>query len=178
MPTLLISLADGTQVPFDLVNEDTIIGRLPENDIAIEDESLSGRHARFVLSDGICELEDLQSTNGTFVNGTQIDRIQLSHGDQLQFGELVAVFQALEADAEVPVEEVDVVEEVNEQPVLEPESAFVPGVSRRPASFVSISPLERVSGNNHSTTPLIAAGVVGFVSVGAVVYTISSILNQ
>lgn len=172
MPTLLISLADGTQVPFDLVNEETIIGRLPENDIAIEDESLSGRHARFVLSNGICELEDLQSTNGTFVNGTQIDRIQLSHGDQLQFGELAAVFQALEADPDVPVEEVD------EQPVLEPQPAFVPGVSRRPASFVSISPLERVSANNHSTTPLIAAGVVGFVSVGAVVYTISSILNQ
>lgn len=172
MATLLISLADGTQVLFDLVNEETFIGRLPENDISIEEESLSGRHARFVLSDGICELEDLQSTNGTFVNGTQIDRIQLTHGDQLQFGELMALFQALEADAGVTVEE------GQEQPISAPEAVRTPAQSRRPASFVSISPLERVSANNNSTIPLAAAGVVGFVSVGAVVYTISSILNQ
>jgi pSer/pThr/pTyr-binding forkhead associated (FHA) protein len=172
MPTLLISLVDGTQVPVDLINEETFIGRLPENDIAIDEESLSGRHARFVLRDGVCELEDLQSTNGTFVNGTQIDSIQLTHGDQLQFGELTAGFQALEADAGVPAEVVD------EQPISAPELSTTPGQSRRPASFASISPLKRVPANNNSSIPLVAAAVAGFVSVGAVVYTISTIPNQ
>lgn len=178
MPNLLISLADGTQVPVDLLNEETFIGRLPENDIAIDDESLSGRHARFVLKDGTCELHDLQSTNGTFVNGTQIEGALLSHGDQVQFGSLLAEFQSFEtaADSANPAPGVQSADEPA-QLVGGNEPAAAPGPmqSRRPANFATISPLKRAPANNNSTIPLIAAGVIGFVAVAAAAYSILNI---
>lgn len=171
MPKLLISLPDGTQVPVDLVNGETFIGRDPENGIAIDDESLSGNHARFVVADGTCVLEDLGSTNGTFVNGEQIQSVQLSHGDQLQFGSLIAVFESEVAEV---AETLDIEPaEPETEPLSQPVGSSRPGL--RPAGFTSISPIKQAPSNNNSPVPLIAAGVIGLLAVGAAVYSILSI---
>lgn len=69
------------------------LGRKPENDIALPDSTVSGRHAIIhKLADGSYEVEDLNSTNGTFVNGERIGKHALRSGDVLQLGKLRLMF--------------------------------------------------------------------------------------
>ena len=91
MATLAL-LVDGVVVQrFTVDRTDITIGRLSNNDIHIEDGAVSSRHARIVpkanryLPSQIdYHIEDLQSTNGTFVNGSRIDTQQLGNNDELR----------------------------------------------------------------------------------------------
>lgn len=72
----------------------TVIGRLPECDIALEDAAVSRRHAR-ITHDGVdYQVEDLDSTNGVRLNGQQVGRATLRDGDQLDFGGVRFTFSA------------------------------------------------------------------------------------
>jgi len=74
---------------FELNSAQLTIGRGNQNDIAIStDEYASARHARFEpRQDGVW-VQDLGSTNGTFLNGTRLDRPRrLAHGDIVRVGE-------------------------------------------------------------------------------------------
>src|ERR1051325_11651232 len=63
------------------------IGRLPENDLVIEDTSLSRRHALIETVDGSVIVSDCGSQNGTFVNGKRVvGAVELHDGDVLTFG--------------------------------------------------------------------------------------------
>jgi pSer/pThr/pTyr-binding forkhead associated (FHA) protein len=64
------------------------IGRKSDNDIVLTNSSVSGRHAEiFVNEEGIVFLTDLDSTNGTFINGNIIEgSVLLKKGDILRFG--------------------------------------------------------------------------------------------
>src|SRR2546428_13585716 len=63
------------------------IGRTPENDLVIEDTSLSRRHALIENFEGRFNLSDCGSSNGTFVNGNSITaQTELSDWDGLTFG--------------------------------------------------------------------------------------------
>jgi len=63
------------------------IGRAPENDVCIRDMSVSQRHARIVLTPaGAVFVEDLGSTNSTYVNGEKIVRHALRDGDRIHIG--------------------------------------------------------------------------------------------
>ena len=65
-------------------DKELIIGRGPENDVFIEDQNVSKRHARFVVSpEGAVFVEDLGSTNGTYVNGEKVMRRALRDGDKV-----------------------------------------------------------------------------------------------
>ena len=64
-----------------------VIGRSAECDLAIADTYLSSRHARFANDDGDLTVEDLGSTNGTYVNQTMVHgRVHLEKGDVVQVG--------------------------------------------------------------------------------------------
>jgi pSer/pThr/pTyr-binding forkhead associated (FHA) protein len=96
---------------FFLEEEETTLGRDLANDIAISDPEVSRRHARFFMQNDNIFVEDLGSTNGTFLNGERISSPQqLRKGDVITFGEsVVMVFEKLahELDATVarpPVE--------------------------------------------------------------------------
>lgn len=69
-----------------------IIGRSSQTDIALDSSELSRRHARFFRQNGTFSIEDLDSTNGVFLNGTKIHAAQLYHGDIIQLGDLVYEF--------------------------------------------------------------------------------------
>lgn len=62
------------------------IGRLEENDIHIDSMAISSRHAKIVTMEEDAFLEDLGSTNGTFVNATQITKCALNDGDLITIG--------------------------------------------------------------------------------------------
>lgn len=90
---------------FPLEKEETTVGRDLANEIAISDPEVSRRHARFLLRDDNVFVEDLGSTNGTFLNGERIaSPQQLRKGDVITFGEsVVVVFEKVTQDADATV---------------------------------------------------------------------------
>ncbi len=79
-----------------------VIGRDPSADVAIPERSLSRRHARFTLQHGDVLVEDLGSTNGTFLAGQRVERGILKPGEEVMLGEITASLRVL-ASAEIPV---------------------------------------------------------------------------
>ena len=72
---------------FSPQGERTTIGRSPDNDIFLDDVTVSRKHAVLVQSDGEFRIEDLGSLNGTFVNRRRIDSAaRLQSGDEVQIG--------------------------------------------------------------------------------------------
>lgn len=87
MNQLVISL-DGRKIgELELSKERVTIGRHPANDIVLQDDkAVSGRHAVIITIMNDSFLEDLDSTNGTMVNGRQVGKHPLSNGDTIQIG--------------------------------------------------------------------------------------------
>lgn len=97
MARLILSLGGQILAEFNMSKERYTIGRLPDNDVRIDNPAVSGHHSLIIniLNDSF--LEDLSSTNGTYVNGKLIKKHALQHGDvitvghhQLRFVETVA----------------------------------------------------------------------------------------
>lgn len=68
------------------------IGRASDNEIFLDDVTVSRKHAIINHRDQIFELQDLGSLNGTYVNNNSIARSTLSHGDEIQFGKYHMLF--------------------------------------------------------------------------------------
>jgi pSer/pThr/pTyr-binding forkhead associated (FHA) protein len=62
------------------------IGRAADNDIRIDDHTVSGHHAKIVTFFNASYIEDLDSTNGTFVNGQRVTKRTLNPNDVIQVG--------------------------------------------------------------------------------------------
>ena len=78
---------------YELSSEETLIGRNPTTDVTLLDENISREHAIVLCDDGQYSIEDLQSTNGTKVNGKGIRSQQLTPGDEIQIGHTVFRFE-------------------------------------------------------------------------------------
>lgn len=80
---------------YPLKAEETLIGRNPTTDVTLLDENISREHALilFDLETGSYTIEDLQSTNGTKVNGKGVRSQPLTHGDEIQIGHTVFRFE-------------------------------------------------------------------------------------
>ena len=65
----------------------TTIGRTPDNDLHINEDFISRRHAVILASADSAIVEDLNSTNGVYVNGEQVTRRELREGDLLTIGQ-------------------------------------------------------------------------------------------
>jgi pSer/pThr/pTyr-binding forkhead associated (FHA) protein len=66
--------------------QEIVIGRSSELDMVLVEEMVSRKHARIALADGVITIEDLGSTNGTFVNGEKVDHGTLKEGDRVLIG--------------------------------------------------------------------------------------------
>ena len=64
------------------------IGRGPLADFVVDAALMSRVHCRLLATDAALTIEDLNSTNGTFVNGRRVSRAQLTEGDHLRLGRL------------------------------------------------------------------------------------------
>ncbi len=86
MARLLLSLDGQVLAEYNMNKERYTIGRLPDNDVRIDNPAVSGHHALVIniLNDSF--LEDLNSTNGTYVNGKLIKKHALQHGDVITIG--------------------------------------------------------------------------------------------
>ncbi|MGH2876100.1 MAG: FHA domain-containing protein [Solirubrobacteraceae bacterium] len=81
-PTLILAL-DWASEPQELV-----VGRSSGCDVVIAEPTVSRRHARLVCRDGRWVFCDLDSTNGSFLDGRRVGRCELRRGDQLSLGAL------------------------------------------------------------------------------------------
>jgi len=86
MAKLIYSLDGAFLGEFPLEKERMTIGRRPSNDIHIDNLAISGQHAAIVTLGNDAFLEDLNSTNGTVVNGKAIKKHLMQHGDVIALG--------------------------------------------------------------------------------------------
>ncbi|MFN9475593.1 FHA domain-containing protein [Acidovorax sp.] len=86
MPRMIVSI-DGVVIKeVQLTKDRTTLGRRPYNDIVIDNLAVSGEHAIFHMIGHDVEIEDLGSTNGTYVNAKAVKRQELRNGDTVEVG--------------------------------------------------------------------------------------------
>jgi hypothetical protein len=84
----------GASYDFEIRHKITVIGRGTDADIRLTDQAVSRRHAEIRIVNGATMLNDLQSTNGTTVNGATVTTTALSDGDEIRIGETVLTYRA------------------------------------------------------------------------------------
>lgn len=157
MSKLVIFLPDVGEVVYDLTEARLSVGRTEDNDIYINDASVSVHHAELVLAGGEYVLRDLGSTNGIRVNGKPASEATLSPGDRLRFGSVEGVFEPeVKGDAQpLPPRE----EAVAVQPASQ---------SQRPSDFGNASPFTRKAvKKNPAQTVALAVAVVALLAGAA-----------
>lgn len=94
MTTIIVTHEDNEVDEFDFNDgQDTIsIGRRSSNDVCIPDLSVSGNHALISLEKGLFWLEDLNSTNGTYINGQAVQRQAIQSNDEIIIGKIRLAF--------------------------------------------------------------------------------------
>ena len=135
MSQLILSPSGSNPIAHELSAEVVTIGRAPENTIHIEDPSVSGRHAQLHLVGETFHLQDLDSTNGTRVNGEAVTSVALRPGDRIQFGKIDACFEC-EASQGTP-------SATASSPSLSAVDARPAELSALPADFANASPFQK-----------------------------------
>lgn len=86
MPRMIVSIDSVVIKEVELTKERTTLGRRPYNDIVIDNLAVSGEHAVIHMADDGVEIEDVGSTNGTYVNAKAVTRQELRNGDIIEVG--------------------------------------------------------------------------------------------
>ena len=157
MARLVITTPSGG-VPHELTEPVTTLGRAPENTLQIDDPSVSGRHAQIEQIGEEYQLTDLESTNGTRVNGELITSVTLRRGDRIRFGKLEACYEC------------EVREEAQPLPALQQAAARPAEVSARPVDFANASPFPRRRTENDPVrlAAFAAAGLALLAFIGSI----------
>ncbi len=101
--TLLVKLHEQSSQELEIASDGFTVGRKPDNDLAIEDPAVSAHHARITKIHAVYFIEDLKSTNGTFVNDKRVDRHQLRDTDVVTIGRHRIIFRDHSAAAIAPI---------------------------------------------------------------------------
>lgn len=134
MPTLKIQMPDSGEVIHELSDELVTLGRVDDNMVQVEDVSVSSHHAQLSLkANGNYQLKDLNSTNGTRVNGNSVTDVQLRHGDRIRFGKIEAAYLSASDDSSQPL------------PAADAPEALPAAESRKPTNFENASPFQKVT---------------------------------
>jgi pSer/pThr/pTyr-binding forkhead associated (FHA) protein len=90
---LVMFTGDGERRSFSLPRPTTLIGRREDCDLRIPLGEVSRKHCRFMLDGDTLQLEDMGSSNGTYVNGSRIQSTEIQAGDVVQIGPVVFTVQ-------------------------------------------------------------------------------------
>lgn len=129
MARLVLSLDGQVLAEYNMSKERYTIGRLPDNDIRIDNPAVSGHHALIIniLNDSF--LEDLNSTNGTYVNGKIVKKHAMQHGDVITVGHHSLRF--IDSEADEPADEFEKTMVISSR---EAANLKVPGMTVREAA--------------------------------------------
>jgi signal transduction histidine kinase/pSer/pThr/pTyr-binding forkhead associated (FHA) protein len=92
VPRLIYKLGQPEEITFQIKEAPVTIGRANDQTICLPHPSMSRQHARIECSDGRYFVIDLQSKNGTLVNGARVQRQELHSGDTLKLGDMVLLY--------------------------------------------------------------------------------------
>ena len=166
---LTVYFPEDSPTSHECVGDKLTIGRLGDNDVALDEASVSSRHAEIVAQDGVVVLRDLASTNGTFLNGEQITgEHPLHEGDEIYFGGVRTVFME-------PAGAPAAVEVMPEAPMAAATFAAAETGTGRPESFRYMSPLPRPE-KPKDTLAMVAWACAGL-GVLAAVYALFAIFT-
>ncbi len=147
---LILKFRDTVISEIPLEKEETTIGRKPENTIHIDNLAVSGRHARVLRIGSKVILEDLGSTNGTFVNDKQVAKHILQHGDAIVIGKHLLTFVSLEDKPVVAASEPEEEDDMDKTMVITPQarSAMISknGASSSAASAMPLAGIQIIAG--------------------------------
>jgi len=158
MPKLIITTESQGKVAYEFSEDLITIGRAPDCMIVIDDPSVSGHHAQMEVAGETYRLKDLESTNGTRVNGIPITETVLRFDDRIRFGGIEARFEP-DIRGSQPLPPVEQIEAKGAQ------------TSVAPVDFENASPFPRRSKDRDPmrTAILIAAGAALLVFVGSMI---------
>jgi pSer/pThr/pTyr-binding forkhead associated (FHA) protein len=132
MQVVLVMLrSDGERRSFSIVRDVTVIGRREDCDFRIPLGDISRKHCRLVKENGSLRVQDLGSSNGTFVNGKRVQEYEISPGDSIQIGGVAFVVQIDGVPAE---------EEIAQPP--QEQSAVAPAAGSSSGEFDPLTALE------------------------------------
>ncbi|MBW2700193.1 MAG: FHA domain-containing protein [Deltaproteobacteria bacterium] len=88
-------------------NKEIVVGRSSELDMVLVEDMVSRKHAKIVTTDSAVMIQDLGSTNGTFVNGEKVRKARLKEGDRILVGTSILKLVALEASGagDMPIDQ-------------------------------------------------------------------------
>jgi hypothetical protein len=151
MARLVLSIDGQVLAEYNMSKERYTIGRLPDNDIRIDNPAVSGHHALIIniLNDSF--LEDLNSTNGTYVNGKIVKKHAMQHGDVITVGHHALRF--IDSESDEPADEFEKTMVISSR---EAANLKVPGVVAREP----VAPPPPAYGASPAGASLFAAGVL------------------
>ena len=91
-PLLVVVKGPDTGLRFALDRARTTIGRSPDNDVFLNDVTVSRRHAVIERDGAVVRITDADSLNGTYVNGAIVVSDELENGDHMQIGRFLIVY--------------------------------------------------------------------------------------
>lgn len=98
IPTNVFLVINNQVVP--IIRRETKLGRSLENDLVIQDVLVSRDHAKILYEHGTFILSDLDSTGGTFINGSKCSRGELKSGDVISLATVKITFRKESPDIE------------------------------------------------------------------------------
>ena len=158
MPKLILTTEAQGKVAYEFAEGSITIGRAADNMIVIDDPSVSNRHALLELSGEAYRLKDLDSTNGTKVNGIPIKDTLLRFEDRIRFGAIDARYEP-DAHGSQPLPEL---ESIDAKPA---ESSAVP------EGFANASPFSKASAARDpvSRAAFVAAAIAAAAFLGSMI---------
>ena len=163
MPKLQIVRPDGSQTDHELTEEILTIGRAPDNVFPIDDVSVSSHHAQIAPNAGVFLLKDLGSTNGTKVNGSELQpdtEYTLKPGDKIRFGKVDSIFDPEHAEAGA-----------QELPSNADRAVTAATKSIKPSNFMNASPFQKaVKKKDTIGIAVMAIGILATIAALAVLF--------
>ena len=158
MPKLIITTEAQGKIAYEFTEDLISIGRAPDCMIIIDDPSVSGRHAQLEVAGETYRLKDLDSTNGTRVNGIPITETVLRFDDRIRFGAVEGRFEP-DTRGSQPLPPVEQIEAKGAQ------------TSIAPVDFANASPFPRRTKDRDPVRTAIIAGaiVAGLAFIGSMI---------
>ena len=126
MSKLILTLDGALLGEYPLEKKCLTLGRRATNDIHIDNLAVSGDHARFITVGDETLLEDMESTNGSVVNGKKVQKQTLRHGDVVAIGKYKLTYENEAAAGNGGARQVDFENTIMMQPSMEEEIASEP----------------------------------------------------
>ena len=164
MPRLVAQSPEFEGRSFELTGQELSVGRLGDNAVQIEHASVSGHHALLTLDEQDYVLKDLESTNGSRVNGEKVTSQKLRRNDAVRLGNIELLYDSEHAPPGQPMPSLSERVKLSEC-----------ATHGHPADFTNASPIKKkVRGSERTIWPLVltALAVLALVAIGYFVFAV------